>query len=135
MKDGRGMGGGMGEELLYALACVNLAVVAGLAIDRYRTRWAVDERLNDLSDAATAIAQELLARTEQLMDLKKYMPDISLINQSPFEGMMEFFRMIRGDKNPDENFTTPARGDAGRWIDAPTQEADPTPRPQENEPD
>jgi hypothetical protein len=129
------VGGGMSEELLYALACVNLAVVAGLAIDRYRTRWAVDERLNDLSDAATAIAHELLARTEQLMDLKKYMPDISLINQSPFEGFMDLLRMLRGEKKEEENFTTPTRGDAGRWIDAPQKEADPTPRTEAHEPD
>jgi len=129
------MGGGMGEELLYALACVNLAVVAGLAIDRYRTRWAVDERLNDLSDAASAIAQELLARTEQLMDLKKYMPDISLINQSPFEGIMDFIRMLKGESKPEENFTTPTRGDAGRWIDAPQEEDDQTPSTSPDFPD
>jgi len=122
----------MGEELLYALLCVNLAVVAGLAIDRYRTREAIDERLNDLSDAASAIAQELLARTEQLMDLKKYMPDISLINQSPFEGFMDLLRMLKGEKKPEENFTTPTRGDAGRWIDAPQEEDDQTPRSSEN---
>jgi len=126
------MGGGMSEELLYALACVNLAVVAGLAIDRYRTREAIDERLNDLSDAASAIAQELLARTEQLMNLKDFMPDISLINKSPFDGFMEFLRMLKGESKPEENFTTPARGDAGRWIDAPTQEADPTPLAKED---
>lgn len=123
----------MGESLLIALACVNLAVVAALAVDRYRTREVIDERLNDLGDAAGAIATELLARTEQLMDLKKYMPDISLVNASPFQGVMDLIKMWRGEKNEGENLTKRPRGEAGRWIDGPTQnEDDPTPFPEEN---
>jgi hypothetical protein len=117
----------MVEVLLYALACVNLAVVIVLAVDRFRSKGAIDDRLMELSDAAGAVAQELLARTESLMDLKQYMPDISLINQSPIQPLIDLFKAWRDrDTIPDDNFTVPPRSEQGRWINGPTQSEDDT---------
>jgi hypothetical protein len=118
----------MVDVLLYALACVNLAVVIALAVDRFKSKGAVDDRLTDLSDAAGAVAQELLARTESLMDLKQFMPEISLINQNPLQGIIDLIKTFRGEMIQEENFTDPPRSERGRWINGPTQiEADPTP--------
>jgi hypothetical protein len=114
----------MVDVLLYALACVNLAVVIALAVDRFRTKGAVDDRLSDLSDAAGAVAQELLARTESLMDLKQYMPEISLINQNPLQGIIDLIKTFRGEIIPEDNFTVPPRSEQGRWINGPTKSED-----------
>jgi len=120
--------GGMSEEVLIALACVNLIVVAALAMDRYRNNGLVDDRLNELSDAAGSVAQELLARTESLLDLKNYMPEISLINQNPMQGIIDLIKSLRGDMNTDENITNPQRSAEGRWIEnGPRKEEDTTP--------
>ena len=122
MKDGWGLVEGMVDVLLYALAGVNLAVVIALAVDRYRSKGAIDDRLSDLSEAAAAVAQELLARTEDLMDLKKFMPEISLINQNPLQGIIDLVKTFRGEIIPEENFTGPPRSAEGRWIDGPRKE-------------
>jgi len=119
----------MVEEVLIALACVNLIVVAALAMDRYRNNGLVDDRLNELSDAAGSVAQELLARTESLLDLKNYMPEISLINQNPMQGIIDLIKSFRGDMIQEDNITNPPRSEAGRWIEdgARTEEDDTTP--------
>ena len=117
----------MVDVLLYALAGVNLAVVIALAADRYRSKGAVDDRLSDLSDAAGAVAQELLSRTEDLMDLKKFMPEISLINQNPMQGIIDLIKTFRGEIIPEDNFTVPPRSESGRWINGPTQNEDDSP--------
>jgi hypothetical protein len=127
MKDGCGLVEGMGESLIIALACVNLAVVLALAVDRFRSKHAVDDRLTDLSDAAAAVAQELLARTESLMDLKQYMPEISLINQNPLQGIIDLIKTFRGEIIPEDNFTSPPRSAEGRWINGPTKDEDESP--------
>ena len=134
MKDGWGLVEGMVEVLLYALACVNLAVVIVLAVDRFRSKGAIDDRLMELSDAAGAVAQELLARTESLMDLKQYMPDISLINQSPIQPLIDLFKSWRDrDIIPEENFTGRPRSEQGRWINGQTQsEENTTPSTEED---
>ena len=123
----------MVEVLLYALACVNLAVVVALAVDRFKSKGAVDDRLTDLSEAAGAVAQELLARTEDLMDLKKFMPEISLINQNPLQGIIDLIKTFRGEIIPEDNFTVPPRSEQGRWINGPTQsEENTTPSTEED---
>jgi len=111
----------MVEVILYALACVNLAVVIALAVDRFRSKGAIDDRLSDLSDAAGAVAQELLARTESLMDLKQFMPEISLINQNPLQGIIDLIKTFRGEIIPEDNFTVPPAlraGQVDQWPDA-----------------
>jgi hypothetical protein len=121
----------MGEVVLYAIVCVNLAVVVALAVDRFRSRGAVDDRLSDLSDAAGSVAQELLARTESLMDLKQYLPEpaqISLINQNPMQGIIDLIKTFRGETIQEDNFTGPPRSESGRWINGPTKDED-TPPP------
>lgn len=123
----------MVDVLLYALACVNLAVVVALAVDRFKSKGAVDDRLTDLSEAAGAVAQELLARTEDLMDLKKFMPEISLINQNPLQGIIDLIKTFRGEIIPEDNFTVPPRSEQGRWINGPTQsEENTTPSTEED---
>jgi hypothetical protein len=123
----------MVDVLLYALACVNLAVVIALAVDRFKSKGAVDDRLTDLSEAAGAVAQELLARTEDLMDLKKFMPEISLINQNPLQGIIDLIKTFRGEIIPEDNFTVPPRSEQGRWINGPTQsEENTTPSTEED---
>ena len=117
----------MVEAPLYAIAGLNLAVVIALAVDRYRSKGAVDEQLRDLSEAAGAVAQELLSRTEDLMDLKKFMPEISLINQNPMQGIIDLIKTFRGEINPEENFTVPPRTAEGRWIDGARKEEDSPP--------
>jgi hypothetical protein len=123
----------MVDVLLYALACVNLAVVVALGVDRFRSKGALDDRLTDLSDAAGMVAQELLARTESMLDLKKFMPEISLINQNPLQGIIDLIKTFRGEIIPEDNFTVPPRSEQGRWINGPTQSKDdPTPFSEED---
>lgn len=70
------------------------------------------------------MANELLSRTEEILKLKDFMPEISLVNQNPLASLGEFIRAMRGDSFQNENITNLPRTPQGTWgnEDATTEE-------------
>ena len=111
------------DEVVLLGITVNLLVLA-LIIDRIRGSKKTEERFDDITEGLGVLAGELLSRTEEILKLKDFMPEISLVNQNPLASLAEFLKALRGDMNPGENITNP-RGSDGRYAPPPEIEASP----------
>ena len=108
----------MDEVVLLGIS-VNLLVLAVL-IERLRGKKEHSERLDDITEGLGVLANELLARTEELLKLRDFMPEISLVNQNPLASLGEFIRALRGDMSGDTNISP--RGSDGRYATPPQVE-------------
>jgi hypothetical protein len=106
---------------------LDLAVVVAVGVilwDRYRAKSLLDDRLDDITEGLGLMANELLSRTEELLKIRDFMPEISLVNQNPLASLGEFIRAMRGDISSNENITNLPRTAGGTWgtEDAATRE-------------
>jgi hypothetical protein len=108
-----GVGWGMDEVVLLGIS-VNLLVLA-LIIEKYRSSKKTEDRFDDITEGLGVLAGELLSRTEELLKLRDFMPEISLVNQNPLASLAEFIKALKGDMISGENITNP-RGSDGRYA-------------------
>ena len=108
----------MDEVLLLGIS-VNLMVIAVL-LDRLKGKKNTEERLDDITEGLGVLANELLSRTEEILKLKDFMPEISLVNQNPLASLGEFIRALRGDMSGDTNISP--RDSHGRYATPPQVE-------------
>tara|TARA_Y100000361_G_C11159528_1_gene346269 strand:+ start:181 stop:564 length:384 start_codon:yes stop_codon:yes gene_type:complete len=101
-------------EATFILDAATIGLIVCILAQRYRSEQNVTDRIDDITEGLALMANELLSRTEDLKNLKDFMPDISLVNQNPLASLAEFLKAIRGDLNSD-GFNSPPRGSAGRF--------------------
>lgn len=111
-----GFGSSMDEVLLLGIS-VNLLVLAVL-LERLKGKKENSERLDDITEGLGVLANELLGRTEELLKLRDFMPEISLVNQNPLASLAEFIKALRGDISGTDNITSP-RDSSGRYAAPP----------------
>ena len=107
-------------EATLVLDGLTVTLLICLIVEKLRNRNDIDDRLNDIVDGLGVFANEMIARTEDLKNLKDFMPDISLINQNPLASLGEFIKSLRGlnDNFPSQDFTKP-RDDSGQYAAPP----------------
>jgi hypothetical protein len=107
-------------EATLVLDGLTVTLLIGLIVEKLRNRNDIDDRLNDIVDGLGVFANEMIARTEDLKNLKDFMPDISLVNQNPLASLGEFIKSLRGinDNFPTQDFTKP-RDDSGQYAATP----------------
>ena len=107
-------------EATLVLDGLTVTLLICLIFEKLRNRNDIDDRLNDIVDGLGVFANEMIARTEDLKNLKDFMPDISLINQNPLASLGEFIKSLRGlnDNFPSQDFTKP-RDDSGQYAAPP----------------
>ena len=101
-------------EAHFILDAATVGLIVCILAQRYRSERNVTDRIDDITEGLALMANELLSRTEELKNLKDFMPDISLVNQNPLASLAEFLKAIRGDMGSD-GFNSPPRGSAGRF--------------------
>jgi len=109
-------------EATLMLDAATIGLIVCILAQRYRNDSHTNDRIDDIVEGLGVMANELLARTEDLKNLKDFMPDISLVNQNPLASLAEFLRTLRGEM-PHDGFNTPPRGQGGRFegmLDATT---------------
>jgi hypothetical protein len=107
-------------EATLVLDGLTVTLLICLIVEKLRNRNDIDDRLNDIVDGLGVFANEMIARTDELKNLKDFMPDISLINQNPLASLGEFIKSLRGlnDNFPSQDFTKP-RDDSGQYAAPP----------------
>lgn len=99
---------------------VDIAICGALLAllwDRLRSKEGLDARIDDLTEGLAMMATELLNRTEELLKIKDFMPEISLVNQNPLSSLAEFIKALRGgDIFPTDNITDPTRSPSGQYA-------------------
>lgn len=104
-------------EVGLILDTVVCGALLALLWDRLRAKGGLDERLDDITEGLAMMATELLNRTEELLKIKDFMPEISLVNQNPLSSLAEFIKALRGgDIFPTDNITDPTRSGDGRYT-------------------
>ena len=112
------------DEVVLLGITANLMVLA-LMWEKFRSGKKTEERFDDITDGLGLLANELLSRTEELLKLRDFMPEISLVNQNPLASLADFIKALKGDMNSNENITS-RRDSTGRYaapseIEAPSQ--------------
>lgn len=102
-------------------------LLAYLLYDRISKGSQIDERIDDLAQGIGMMANELLARTEKLMEIKDFMPEISLVNQNPLASLGEFIRAMRGEPANTISPATPAFGPGVNYAASEEEKQDTTP--------
>jgi hypothetical protein len=104
-------------EVGLILDTVVCGALLALLWDRLRSKEGLDARIDDLTEGLAMMATELLNRTEELLKIKDFMPEISLVNQNPLASLAEFIKALRGgDIFPTDNITDPTRSGDGRYA-------------------
>jgi len=104
------------ESLILDAATVLLVVV--LLVEKYRQGGDNQARFDDITMGLQVMAEELLKRTEKLLELRDFMPEISLVNQNPLASLGEFIKAIRGDMSGITDFNRPPKDEAGRYTES-----------------
>lgn len=115
----------MVEATLIVDSAILVAVIC-LMIERYRGKETINDRFDDITEGLHLMFKEMLDRTDDLKNLKDFMPDISLVNQNPLASLAEFVKTLRGlnDTNANQDFTKP-RDSAGQYATALKEENPP----------
>ena len=125
MKCGCGSVGGMDEAALI----LDLTILALILTLIFRSRMKSEEhheRLDDLIEGVGMFANEVLARTESLMEMGRSMqPAIELHNHNPLEQIFRFIQGMKTGNFQDENITS-HRDSHGQYATAPQNEIDPS---------
>lgn len=115
-------------EATIVLDGLAVALLVCLIVEKMRNRNDIDDRLNDIVEGLGVFANEMIARTEDLKNLKDFMPDISLINQNPLASLGEFIKSLRGlnDTSAEQDFTK-GRDSSGQYA-SPSQIEETSPK-------
>lgn len=101
-------------EVAFIMDIVVLLAVLLIIFDRLRNKSTLDERLDDITEGLGLMANELLARTEELLKIRDYMPEFK-IEQNPLTSIIDLIQSLRGEKVGSENITPRDIG-TGQWI-------------------
>lgn len=99
-------------EVGLIMEIMTMGAVVALLADKYRSKSEIHDRIDDLTEGLGMMATELLSRTEELMKIKDFMPEISLVNQNPIASLVELFQTLTGS----QGFKAPSQGPDGRFT-------------------
>lgn len=94
-----------------------IALVVLLLLEKYKQGGENQDRFDDITMGLSAMAEELMHRTEKLLELRDFMPEISLVNQNPLASLAEFIKAIRGE-GASSGFKSPPKDGAGRFMES-----------------
>ena len=109
MRLGWGMGGfTIGADIFI------IGVLLWLCYHKKNAAGSIDDRLDDLTEGLGLLANELLARTEEIMKIKDYMPEFK-IEQNPLTSIIELITTLRNKNETNNN----PRDPSGRYAAPP----------------
>ena len=95
---------------------VIIVVLLWLCYQKKSAGGTIDERLDDIAEGLGLLANELLARTDEILKIKDYMPEFK-IEQNPLTSIIELITTLRNKNETNNN----PRDPSGRYA-APPEE-------------
>ena len=102
------------NEVIIGADLVIIGVLLWLCFSKKGTQNDLSHRLDDITEGLGLLANELLARTEEIMKIKDYMPEFK-IEQNPLTSIIELIQQLRGDQNSSAMNNNP-RDPHGRYA-------------------
>jgi hypothetical protein len=93
--------------------CLIIAGIALILWDRQRGKGDLENRIDDITEGLAAFMQHTAKTSEELLKIKDFMPEISLVNQNPIASLVELFQTLTGNNG----FNNPPQGEDGRFIE------------------
>lgn len=113
---------------LLLISLLDFGLLLAFVIGSRRANQEHHHRFDDVIEGVGILANELLSRTEDLLNIKEYMPQFHINNENPFKNLVEIFQMLTKSGNDHSGSSKNPRDSAGRYgqIEERQQEASET---------